>query len=316
LAKYYLLVYFFVFALAAKAQQKTIIEGSIISPYNEHASLALYKYINIAEPINSTQNLVDSNFKFQFELTVPAYFTLLTNKHTFKLFLIEPGDSIHIDMNVLQVNEITFSGLGSDKVNYQYWANIRYQDWDHSTATTTSDTGRHYFNYLDSCRGLQLYSLKNFKRLLTPTAYMVLYADVFYNFEDLKSQYIYNELRDSTTIEQAKLLYKLYLAVQKKFAFNDTLSYSRNVINYLIRQNEADYQYLHIKDDRPDWAEKYSLAQTHTKGKIRERVLAQLLMGKDALITETDVLKFASDYLNGPYNPVFKELIRSKYQLK
>ena len=315
MVKYYILIYFLVFALTAKTQQNTIIEGNIKSLYNEHASLTLYKYINIAEPFVSTQNLVDSNFKFKFTLTAPAYYTLSTNKHSFKLFLIEPGDSIHIDINVLQVEEIIFSGEGSDKANYQYWANIRYQDWNHQTSSITSDTGRHYFNYLDSCRGLQLYSLKNFKGLLTPTAYTVLYADVFYNFELLKSKYIADELRDSTVVEQARLLYKLYLPLQKKFVLNDTLAYSPNLINYLIQQNEADYQYLHIKD-RLDWAEKYRLARRHTKGKIQERVLADLLIDKTALITETNVLKCANDYLNGPYDPLFKELIRAKYQLK
>ena len=316
MAKYYLLICFCLFGLTTTAQQSTIIEGNIKSPYNERVSLMLYSYINIAEGAITTQSLVDSNFKFKFTLTAPAYFTLSTNRNVFKLFLIEPGDSIHINMNILHVQEVAFSGAGSDKANYQYWANIRYQDWYHPPANMGSDTGSRYFKYLDSCRDLQLFSLKNFKGLLMPTAYQILQADVFYNFENLKSKYIYNLLRDSSSIEQAKLLYKLYLPVQKKFGFNDILTYSRNLISYLIQQNEADYKYLHINDGQDSPAEKYELAKRHTKGKIQEHVLAELLLDKDILTADADILKCAGDYLNGTYDPQFKALIRDKYQLK
>jgi len=316
MAKYYLLICFCLFGLTTTAQQSTIIEGNIKSPYNERVSLMLYSYINIAEGAITTQSLVDSNFKFKFTLTAPAYFTLSTNRNVFKLFLIEPGDSIHINMNILHVQEVAFSGAGSDKANYQYWANIRYQDWYHPPANMGSDTGSRYFKYLDSCRDLQLFSLKNFKGLLMPTAYQILQADVFYNFENLKSQYIYNLLRDSSFIKQAKLLYALYLPVQKKFDFTETLACSRNLISYLIQQNEADYKYLHINDGQNSPAEKYKLAKRHTKGKIQGYVLAELLLAEDILAADADNLKCAGDYLNGSYNSLFKALIRNKYQLK
>jgi len=316
LAKYYLFICLHLFALTATAQINTVIEGNIKSPYNEPVALMLYKYSNIAEGMVSMQNLVDSNFKFKFTLTDPGYFTLSTNRNVFRLFLVEPGDSIHIDMNILHVEDVIFSGVGSDKANYQYWANIRYQDWYHPPAKVISDTGRRYFNYLDSCRGLQLYSLRNFKDLLSSTAYEILQADVFYSFEILKSQYIHNLLRDSSSTRQAKLLYTLYLPLQKKFIFNDTQAYSRNLITYMIQQNEADYQYLHINDRHDNPAEKYKLAKLHTRGKIQEHVLAEFLLDKNILATDANILKCASDYLNGPYEPLFKALIRDKYQLK
>jgi len=111
--------------LTTKAQQNTIIEGNIKSPYYEPVSLTLYKYSNAVKD-TSEQHLVDSNFKFKFVLTEPAYFTLITNRNKFTLFLIEPGDSIHIDINISKVEDVKFSGTGSYKANYQYWAHIQY----------------------------------------------------------------------------------------------------------------------------------------------------------------------------------------------
>lgn len=315
MAKYYILICFFAFALTASAQKSTIIEGNIKSPYNERVSLTLFKYINIAEPTVANQTLVDSNFRFEFTLSAPAYFTLSTNRNLFKFFLIEPGDSIHIDMNILQVQDVEFSGEGADKMNYQYWANIRYQDWYHPSASITADTGTRYFNFLDSCRGQQLYSLRNFKGLITPMAYQILQADVFYSFEDLKSKYIYNLFRDSATTQQARLLYKLYLPIQKKFIFNDAQCYSKNLISYLIQQNQVDYQYFHSNNRSGNWAEEYQLAKQHTKGTIQERVLATLLLNEDVSVIDGDILKCAKDYLNGNYSPLFKELVRKKYAL-
>jgi hypothetical protein len=315
LAKYYILICFFAFALTASAQKSTIIEGNIKSPSNGHATLALYKYINITEGTVATQNLTDSSFKFKFTLTSPAYFTLSTNKYVFKLFLIEPGDSIHIDINISNIEAIAFSGEGSDKMNYQYWAHIRYQDWYHPPANLTTDTGKRYFNYLDSCREQQLYSLKNFKGLLTSTVYQILQADVFYNFEDLKSKYVYNLFRDSTTTQQAKLLYKLYLPIQNKFDFNDTLAYSRNLINYLIQQNKVDYQYLYSNNGSNNWAEEYRLADQHLKGKILERALTILLLNENIPVADDDILKCVKDYLSGNYFSLFKDVIRRKYEL-
>ncbi len=307
----YFLACFCVFTLSTKAQQNTIIEGNIKSPYNEPVSLILYKYANMAEN-TFNQNLVDSNFKFKFTLTEPAYFTLITNRNTFKLFLIEPGDSIHFDMNILKVEDVKFSGAGSDIANYQHWAHIRYQDWYHPPVNSASDTGQHYFKYLDSCRGQQMYSLYNFKGLLTPIAYEILRADIFYGFENLKSKYLTGLFSDSTSIDQANLLYTLYSPIQKKFIFNDTLAYSRNLIAFLMQQNEVDSEYLHLQDN---WSEKYKLAKKHTKGKIQERLLAVMLLNQDTPAINKDILQCAGDYLKGPYDPLYKELIRRKYEL-
>jgi len=310
--KAYFLICFCVFTLSTKAQQNTIIEGNIKSPFNEPVSLILYKYANMAENIFN-QSLVDSNFKFKFKLTEPAYFTLITNRNTFKLFLIEPGDSIHFDMNILKVEDVKFSGAGSDIANYQHWAHISYQDWYHPPANSVSDTGQHYFKYLDSCRGQQLYSLYNFKGLLAPIAYEILRADIFYGFENLKSKYLTGLFSDSTSIDEANLLYTLYSPIRKKFIFNDTLAYSRNLIAYLAQQNEVDNEYLHLQDN---WVGKYELAKNHTKGKIQERLLAVLLLTQDTTAINKDVLQCAGDYLKGPYDPVYKELIRRKFELQ
>jgi hypothetical protein len=73
---------------------------------------------------------------------------------------------------------------------------------------------------------------------------------------------------------------------------------------------------LHINDGQDNWAEKYKLAKQHTKGKIQERVLAELLLNNDILTADGDVIKCASDYLNGQYDSLFKELIRRKYELQ
>jgi len=307
----YFLACFCVFTLSTKAQQNTIIEGDIKSPYNEPVSLILYKHVNMAEN-TFNQGLVDSSFKFKFILTEPAYFTLITNRTTFKLFLIEPGDSIHFDMNILKVEDVKFSGAGSDKANYQHWAHIRYQDWYHPPVNNASDTGQRYFKYLDSCRSPQLYSLYNFKGLLTPIAYEILRADIFYGFENLKSKYLTGLLSDSTSVDQARLLYELYSPIRKEFIFDDTLAYSRNLIAFLMQQNEVDCEYLRVQDN---WSEKYKLAKKHTKGKIQERLLAVLLLTQDTTAINKDVLQCAGDYLKGPYDPLYKELIRRKFEL-
>jgi len=313
LLKYHILICFCIFALSTSAQINTIIEGNIKSPYNEHATLSLYRYINLAQGTANTQNLIDSNFKFRFALTSPAYFTLSTNKYVLKLFLIEPGDSIHIDINISNIEAILFSGAGSDKMTYQYWAHVKYQDWYHPSVYSTIDTGLHYFKYLDSCRELQLYSLKNFKGLLTTTEYQVLHADIFYDFERLKSKYIYNLLADSATTQYARSLYQLYLPIQNKFVFDDTSSHSRNFISYLIEQNRANWQYLNNNNRTENWLEEYELAKQHTKGKIRERMLALLLLDENISTTNNDVLRCVNDYLNGNYSTLFKDMIRKKY---
>jgi hypothetical protein len=304
----YFLACFCVFTLSTKAQQNTIIEGNIKSPYNEPVSLTLYKYSTIVKD-TFTQHLVDSNFKFKFTLAEPGYFTLTTNRNTFTLFLIEPGDSIHFDMNILKVEDVKFSGAGSYKANYQYWAHIQYQDWYHPPADIT---GLHYFKYLDSCRETQLYSLYNFKGLLPAITYEILRADVFYGFENLKSKFLAGLFSDSTSVNQANLLHTLYSPIQKKFTYNDTLAYSRNFIAFLMQQNEVDNTYLHLPDS---WIEEYRSAKKHTKGKIQERLLATLLLYQDTPTTDKDVLQCAADYLNGPYDPVYKDLIRRKYAL-
>lgn len=308
MAKYYFIICFCVFAFIAKAQQNTIIEGNIKSPYNEPVSLTLYKYSNAAKD-TFTQHLVDSNFKFKFTLTEPAYFTLTTNRNTFTLFLIEPGDSIHFDMNILKVEDVKFSGAGSYKANYQYWAHIQYQNWYHPPA---DKTGLHYFKYLDSCRVNQLYSLYNFKGLLPENTYEILRSDVFYGFENLKSKYMAGLFSDSTSTEQANSLYELYLPEQKKFIYDDTLAYSRNFIAFLMQQNEVDNKFLHLADN---WGEEYRSAKKHTKGKIQERLLATMLLYVDTSAINNEVLQCAADYLNSPYNPMNKELIRKKYGL-
>jgi hypothetical protein len=308
MTKYYFITFFCLYILSANAQQNTIIEGNIKSPYNEPVSLTLYKYSNAVKDI-FTQHLVDSNYKFKFTLAEPAYFTLTTNRNTFTLFLIEPGDSIHFDMNILKVEDVKFSGAGSYKANYQYWAHIQYQDWYHPP---TDKTGLHYFKYLDSCRVNQLYSLYNFKGLLPETTYEILKADVFYGFENLKSKYLAGLFSDSTSTEQANLLYTLYLPVQKKFVYNDSLAYSRNFIAFLMQQNEVDNRYLHLPNNG---AENYRSAKKHTKGKIQERLLATILLYVDTSTINKDALQCANDYLNSPYDPIYKELIRKKYGL-
>lgn len=308
MTKYYFIICLCLFSLSTKAQQNTIIEGNIKSPYNEPVSLTLYKYSTIIEN-TFTQHLADSNFKFKFILTEPAYFTLITNRNTFTLFLIEPGDSVHFDMNILKVEDVKFSGEGSYKANYQYWAHIQYQDWYHPPADMT---GLHYFKYLDSCRTSQLYSLYNFRGLLATITYEILRADVFYGFENLKSKYLAGLFNDSTSADKANLLYTLYLPVQKKFVYNDTLAYSRNLIAFLVQQNEVDNKYLHLPDNS---AEKYRSAKKHTKGRIQERLLAFLLLYQDTSIKDKDMLQCATDYLNGPYDHTSKELIRRKYGL-
>lgn len=309
MTKYYFILCLCLLTLSTKAQQNTIIEGNIKSPYNEPVSLTLYKYSTIIEN-TFTQHLVDSNFKFKFILTEPAYFTLITNRNTFTLFLIEPGDSIHFDMNILKVEDVKFSGEGSYKANYQYWAHIQYQDWYHPPVDTS---GMHYFKYLDSCRATQLYSLYNFKGLLPSITYEILRADVFYGFENLKSKYLAGLFNDGTSADKANLLYTLYLPVQKKFVYNDTLAYSRNTLAFLNQQNEVDNKYLHLQNKQ---TEKYIWAKKHTKGKIQERLLAMLLLlTKNTPATDKGGLQCAKDYLNGPYDPLYKGLVREKYEL-
>jgi len=308
MTKYYFIICFCILTLSTKAQQNTIIEGNIKSPYNEPVYLTLYKYSNAVEDTFS-QHLVDSNFKFKFKLTDPAYFTLTTNRNTFTLFLIEPGDSIHFDMNILKVEDVKFSGAGSDKANYQYWAHIQYQDWYHPPA---GKTGLHYFKYLDSCREEQLYSLYNFKGVLPSVTYEILRVDIFYGFENLKSKYLAGLFNDSTSIDKANALYKGYLPVQKKFIYNDTLAYSRNLIAFLMQQNEVDNKYFRLPDNL---SEKYRSAKTHTKGKIQEHLLATLLLYQDETTPDKDFLQCAFDYVNGPYDIVYKNLIRKKYAL-
>jgi hypothetical protein len=309
MTKYYFIICLCLFTLSTNAQQNTIIEGNIKSPYNEPVSLTLYKYSTIIENA-FTQHLVDSNFKFKFVLTEPAYFTLITNRNKFTLFLIEPGDSIHFDMNILKVEDVKFSGAGSYKSNYQYWAHIQYQDWYHPPADTT---GLHYFKYLDSCRTEQLYSLYNFRGLLPSITYEILRADVFYGFENLKSKYVADLFNDSTSIDKANSLYHLYLPVRKEFVYNDTLAYSRNTLAFLEQQNEVDNKYLQLQNN---WTEKYTSAKKHTKGKIQERLLAMLLLlTENTPATDKGALQCAKDYLNGPYDPLYKGLVREKYEL-
>jgi len=308
MTKCYFIICLCLCILTTKAQQNTIIEENIKSPYYEPVSLTLYKYSNAVKD-TSAQHLVDSNFKFKFTLTDPAYFTLKTNRNTFTLFLVEPGDSIHIDINISRVEDVKFSGAGSYKANYQYWAHIQYQDWYHPPADMT---GLHYYKYLDSCRTEQLYSLYNFRGLLPSITYEILRADVFYGFENLKSKYMAGLFNDSTSVDKANLLYNLYSPIRKKFVYDDTLAYSRNFIAYLFQQTEVDNKYLHLPDNQ---GEKYRSAKKHTKGKIQERLLFTLLLYQDTPTTDKDILQCAADYLNGPYDPVYKALIRRKYEL-
>jgi len=294
------------------AQPRTIVEGEIKNASDEKAMLTLYRYINITEDIEMGAALVKGEFKFNFSVKDPAYFNLYTGNRKFEFLLIEPGDSVHIAIDAKNPDTILFTGKGADLLNYQYQANAKFGFGFNSPLASTLANFKPCFSYIDSCTEAKLTFLHTFKGKLSETAYQILTADITYDGETHKTFYFFNAAR-SASAREVNDLYLSYFDRRKTFVINDTVANSRNLIGYLMQQNELDYVHLYnIQGGTFNFPGKYNLLKALTYGSVQERALAWLLRlqaahGPEAALTSVD------DYLEGPYNPEFKDIIRNKY---
>jgi len=313
--KYVIIICISAFGSRLLAQQHTIVEGEIKNASEKQVILTLYKYINISESNELSSELANGRFKFTFNLKHPGYFNLSANNSEFSFLLIEPGDSVHINMDVLQPKKVVFTGKGADLQEYQYEANIKFNDGFHPPLKATLANFKPYFSYIDSCTRSKIAFLDSFGSKLSKTAYQVLNADLFYDEEIHKTRYFIN-LTKGNPANDINALYLSYFDQRKKLRVNDTIAYSRNLIGYLYQQNELDYMHLcYIDGGKFNFAGKYSLLKALTYGSVQERVLAYTLLLQVHIGAEA-ALANVKEYLNGPYNPEFKEIIRSKYEFQ
>jgi thiol-disulfide isomerase/thioredoxin len=309
--KYIFFIYLSALSCPVFAQQPTVIEGEIKDASDEKVRLTLYRYFNITEENQLDAKLVKSEFKFTFSVKDPAYFSLSAGDRTLQFFLIEPGDSVHIVMDAKKPNALFFTGKSADLLNYQYEATAKFGVALNSPYAPTAVNFKAYFSYIDSCTEAKITFLNAFKGKLSATAYKILTADIIYEGEMSKTFYFFNASRSAP--KAVNELYLSYFDQRKTFKVNDTIANSRNLIAYLMQQNELDYlQLYNIQGGTFNFAGKYNLLKALTYGSARERALIYLLLiqahnGLEAALTSLD------DYLNGPYNPEFKEIIRNKF---
>jgi thiol-disulfide isomerase/thioredoxin len=315
-----MLKYIFIICLSAfcsdlSAQQHTVVEGDVKNASDKKVMLTLYKYINITENNELPAELTKGKFKFDFNLKDPAYFSLYANNHELNFLIIEPGDSIHIEMDAKNPNTIIFTGREADLLSYQYESSLKFDEAFRPPLKPTVDNFKPYFSYIDSCKLAKLTFLNTFKGKLSETAYQILSADIFYDGELHKTRYFIS-VSMSGQAKAGNELYFSYFDQRKKFRVDDTMANAKNFISYLHQQNELDYMHLrNIDGGRFNFNSKYNLLKALTYSSIQERVLAYMLLlqvhiGPEAALTSVD------DYLKGPYKPEFKEIIRNKYEFQ
>ncbi len=247
------------------AQPKnTVIEGEIRSLSGGKADLELFKYINVTESVPLNKDLMQGKFKFNFKLTEPAYFNLQADKAELTFMVIEPGDSLHVSIDAKLPTQITITGKGSASANYQYTAAQKYNRWFNPPVKIAVENYQPYFTYIDSNIAAQLDYLDAFKDRLSPVAYQILRADITFDGEVHKFRF-FASLRSPEGID----LYYRNFTLRKKMIVNDSMAGSRNLLEYLLQQNEIDYQRLcNIDGGKFSFNGKYQLLKALTYGRV------------------------------------------------
>lgn len=305
-----LILLFLTFSVWAQPEN-TVVEGEIKNLPGGKADLELFKYINIIESIPLTQDLAQGKFKFNFKLTEPAYFNFQADKAELTYLVIKPGDSLHISIDTKLPTQLTFTGKGAASATYQYTAAQKYNRWFNPPVKIAVENYQPYFTYIDSNIAAHLDYLDAFKDSLSPVAYKTLRADVIFDGEIHKFRFF-----ASLKLQEGIDLYYKDFALRKKMVVNDSMASSRNLLGYLLQQNEIDYQRLcNIDGGKFSFNGKYQLLKALTFGRLQERALAQLIIQQVSFFGNQMALS-VKDYLDGPYSTLFKERIRTRYELQ
>jgi len=306
------IISFLLFTGSVWAQPKnTVIDGEIKNLSGGKVDLELYKYINVTGGIPLSKDLTKGKFKFNFKLSDPAYFNLQADKAELTFLMIEPGDSLHVSIDAKLPTQITFTGKGSASATYQYTAAQKFHRWFNPTTKIAVENYKPYFSYIDSSITVQVNYLNTFRDRLSPVAYNTLRTDATFDGEIHKFRY-FASLKSQDGID----LYYKNFALRKKMIVNDSMTSSRNLFEYLLQQNEIDYQRLcNIDGGKFNFNSKYQLFKALTYGRVQERALAQLIIQQVSFFGDQMALS-AKDYLNGPYNVLFKERVRARYELQ
>src|SRR5258706_14837298 len=206
-------------------------------------------------------------FRLDVPMNKPAYFNLtvftglgpiaigdalgLSDDFSTFLYLLEPGDSIHI--RFFGKDSMDFSGRGYEKCLYRQVVARKIAPVRNMTFNNPEPGVPSLFTYLDSLGAVGLSVLNSYKDKISPIAYILLKADIegligyrrikYFMFAGFKRDSVSKEIkRDSGIYNSAK---KLYSETELPFLVNifpgiDTLSMSGIYWLYLLMRTYVD----------------------------------------------------------------------------
>jgi thiol-disulfide isomerase/thioredoxin len=269
----------------------------------------------------------NGSFKFQVKTgTSPFHITLygsnrrnqyglLQDQSAITNYLVEPGDSIHIDVDSPVPN---FSGRGSER----FEAQAKIQAIDPGGKMLMRDSNdyfrknpKRWLQEKDSLLAAQLNTLASFKSKLSESAYAIIRADII----GVNRAWLYRRISFAGPFFVAgtpmdKALDDLFLVIKQRPAYidpEDRSALSPEYIHYLYNKMRIEAKYDRIKNGKSLSIDEnyYDIIISTYTGIVRDKLLAYWLfsISQFNLLQETNI----TQSLSVMQTPVFIQLVKN-----
>lgn len=305
-------------------KSQTVISGriaeSVLVKYfaKEPPFITFYDHYN--EEDNSTAKIIpltlhDGRFSIRLKLkNETAYFGLgkgLLRSITHNIFLLQRGDSIFIEVKNLE--NVSFSGYGAEKLNYQHWAGKEL--WKDIRNWGVNDTWKVMMTYyknraskllaitLDSLNKDNLFkqdSIKDLIRLNTASSISREYLINIFSYDLFPDtsyyHYLKNEVNFLITLQNG-------FVVSNPFLVKNSFMY----IDYLFNLNKAIAK---IKSNKPiaPFGIVYSNLKGEYAGLLRDEILPYCFL--NMLKDNPDAVNYLAEAVNLVQDSTSKEIIK------
>lgn len=265
-------------------------------------------------------NLTNGDFKIEINSNSPySYFrfrAVFIPSQMFDLYLIQPGDSIH--MEIKQFDNVLFTGKGSEKLNYQNFASKILNDAQFFTKTDSikyGNIGRTQMWIQKNYDGIKicLDSLDKLRELYDETTLEILSVNTLsaFNYSYVENVTgIYPFVGHSEKMDILSQLELLLLQYQMSPITNKTILKYTPAYRNLIYHTQLYFSRLLLNGKRIGAAKishTYSEFRNRYRGNLRDILVTALLIHQNR---DTDALLVAEDALTFMQNPNSVKTVR------